>query len=198
MTKLNLQEISDLLAGKTVYDDEGEEIIVDDLNYVSVSQKKFRAQYKLLKIASKYSPAAAAMRKKLENNVILNAYMYKNMLNITNDIYRFSWFNVDAVQYFMESEFGTKFYTFKWGFFDKTLVKSELINFITHLIKSMEENKEIVKKRQTVITNRTTGTKSRITIENWHLQTAEIREIDHEINYLKQKLKEVESDEKSE
>jgi len=113
MTKLNLQEISDLLTGKTVYDDEGEEIELDDMNYVLVSQKKFRAQYKLLKIASKFNPMAKKWRKKIENNVILNVYMYKYMLRITNNLYNKSWYNMDSIKYFMESEFGTKFYTSK-------------------------------------------------------------------------------------
>jgi len=198
MTKLNLQEISDLLTGKTVYDDEGEEIELDDMNYVSISQKKFRAQYKLLKIASKFNPMAKKWRKKIENNVILNVYMYKYMLRITNNLYNKSWYNMDSIKYFMESEFGTKFYTFKWEHFDKTMVKSEIIKFITSLIKQTEDDKEIIKNRQTVITNSISGVKSRITIDNMHIRTAEIREIEYDINQLKQKLKEVELDEKSE
>jgi len=78
------------------------------------------------------------------------------------------------------------------------MVKSEIIKFITSLIKQTEDDKEIIKNRQTVITNSISGVKSRITIDNMHIRTAEIREIEYDINQLKQKLKEVELDEKSE
>ena len=182
MTKLNLQEISDLLTGKTVYDDEGEEIIVDDLNYVSVSQKKFRAQYKLLKIASKYSPEAKMWRKKIQSDVILNAYAYKNMLRMNNSVYRNLWYNVDSVRYFMESEFGTQYYEFNFGFYNKVLVKSEYIELIHTMIDTKRTDIQLEKLSGKI------QTRNRL----FDLKHEKILELEYDIKKLNEMLNAVE------